>query len=83
MSKLAMYIVGLATVPCLITRFFLPAIPGVFASSSSPLLASVGSLSLPLHLQTDSSTFQALFSKGKRIHDAYHFDITDVSALAL
>ena len=74
MSKLAQHIVGRTTLP----------VPSVFGVTSSLSLAGAGSLSHPLHQHADSSNLQALFLARRRIiPDANHFDITDVSAMAL
>ena len=79
MSKLARFLsdVPLHTGILLVT-------PNVFAAISKSTLARVGSVFHPLHQHADSFTFQAPFpSKRRIVQDAYHFDITNVSAAAL
>ena len=63
---------------------FLLAIPSVSVVDSWPILEDVGSLSRPLHPYAGSSSFQVLFSfsRRNRIQLAYHWDITDVKAVA-
>ena len=85
MSKLAMYSVGLTTVLCPITGFPSSGHSKCFCSKFVTFTCKCWQLipSIPPICSFFHFSGSFSFSKRRKIQDAYHFDITNVNAIAL